>query len=186
MWEGGYSRELETPRERGVEDSEPFEELFERMRPRFRAITRRYRVPPTDAEDLVQEAVLTLVAKSRTIRNPEAWLVATLQNRCLIYWRRALRREQREVRTIAELKEDGRWEESLEAGPPADRPLLRWDLERALATLPKPMQELIRLRFQEGCTHDEVADRLGYSRNSASQICGRALRRLRSYFEGSP
>jgi len=180
------SKGVEGASERAAEVWESFEEFFEGMRPRFRAITKRYRVPPGDAEDLVQEAVLTLVAKSRAIRNPEAWLVATLQNRCLVYWRRVLRREEREVRSSAELKEEGRWEESLEAERSPDEPWLQWDLERAIETLPEQMQELIRLRYQEGCTHGEVAERLGYSRNSPSQLCARALRRLRRYFEGCP
>jgi len=177
------SREIEGSGERAAEVWESFEELFERMRPRFRAITRRYRVPPGEAEDLVQEALLTLVAKSRTIRNPEAWLVATLQNRCLVYWRKVLRREEREVRPSAELEDEPRWEESLEAACSPDEPWLRLDLERALETLPEGMQELIRLRYEEGRTHREVAERLGYSRNSPSQLCTRALRRLRRYFE---
>lgn len=156
LWEEEAAAGVERPSEQPAAARESFEELFERMRPRFRAITRRYRIPPGDAEDLVQEAVLTVVAKSRKIRSPEAWLVATLQNRCIVYWRRVLRRKHREGRSSAELKEEGRWEESLEVVRLPGEPWLRCDLERALATLPERMQELIRLRYQEGCSHAEV------------------------------
>jgi len=109
--------------------------------------------------------------------------VATVRNRCLVYWRKVLRRGESEVRPSAELDDEPRWEASLEAAYPPDEPWLRLDLERALETLPEGMQELLRLRHEEGRTHREVAQRLGYSRNGPAQLCTRVLRRLRRYFE---
>src|SRR5436190_14233984 len=46
-----------------------------------------FRIPPQDAEDLLQDALLALVAKATEIQSPELWLLQTLRNRCATYWR---------------------------------------------------------------------------------------------------
>ena len=63
-------------------------EVLERVGPKLRRILFRYRIPARDADDLLQETLLVLVSKQESVRNPEAWLQATLSNRCVLYWRR--------------------------------------------------------------------------------------------------
>src|SRR4051812_50221583 len=63
-------------------------ELFlHRIRPRLRALFSRYRIPLEDTEDILQQALLALLYQWQTVRDPEAWLLGTLRNRCLLYWR---------------------------------------------------------------------------------------------------
>ena len=71
----------------GVEEPS-LEEVLERMQPRLKRILFRYRIPAQDAEDILQETFLIMVAKWGSIRNPDSWLLATLANRCVIYWRK--------------------------------------------------------------------------------------------------
>ena len=63
------------------------QEFLDRMRPRLRALFTRYRVPAQDTEDILQQALLALVYKREKIRDPQAWLLGTLRNTCLLYWR---------------------------------------------------------------------------------------------------
>ena len=57
------------------------EEILERTTPRLKKVLSRYRIPPQDADELLQETFLILITKAGSIRNPDAWLLATLANR---------------------------------------------------------------------------------------------------------
>ena len=92
--------------------------------------------------------------------NGEAWLVATLRNQCIMYWRS--RRRQLHVAVDAD---------TLEAAARAEPPrqesrALRYDLERGLAHLPERCQRLLFLRFGLGYRHGETAAALGYQTSS--------------------
>ena len=54
----------------------------------------------------------------------------------------------------------------------------RYDLERALAELPEGDAEIARLRLLEGVEIDEIAERLGKTRNSVDQALHRSRKRL--------
>src|SRR6476659_4811602 len=68
------------------------EEFLEKLRPRLKALFARYRIPPQDTEDILQQALLALVYQWQTVRDAEAWLMGTLRNRCLLYWRDSRRK----------------------------------------------------------------------------------------------
>jgi RNA polymerase sigma-70 factor (ECF subfamily) len=149
------------------------QEFLRQARPRLDWILYRYRIPPQDADDLVQETLLLLVAKWGSIRTPEAWLPATLRNRCILYWRR--RRgdlfEQVDAAILEALAERG--------SPPTQRDeQLRIDLQRQLERLPERCRHLLTLRYGLGCTAAETADRLGYSPTSVPKLTRRCLARL--------
>src|SRR5580692_8609926 len=61
--------------------------VLRRLRPAIRRILARYRIPPQDAEDVVQTALMLAVMKWAEIVMPDLWLLGTLQNRCIMYWR---------------------------------------------------------------------------------------------------
>ncbi|HSF40516.1 MAG TPA: sigma factor, partial [Thermoanaerobaculia bacterium] len=67
---------------------ESLDQLLRRLRPRLKQVLGRYRVPAHDAEDLVQEALISTIQKWDVIQDPEAWLLVTLRNRCVVYWRK--------------------------------------------------------------------------------------------------
>ena len=64
------------------------EEILARTEPRLKRVLSRYQIPAQDADDLLQETFLIMVSKAGSIRNYDAWLVGTLANRCIIYWRK--------------------------------------------------------------------------------------------------
>lgn len=64
----------------------------------------------------------------------------------------------------------------------ADRDALR----RALAALPGEVQLLLRLRYVEELTQQQIADRLGTSQMQVSRLISRALRLLRAHMLGQP
>jgi RNA polymerase sigma factor (sigma-70 family) len=129
----------------------------------LRAILGRHRIPFEDAEDLMQDALVLLLRKHGTLRNPDAYLCITLQFRCRMYWRDRNRRRQETV--AAEHLED-----LSEPEPPIqERVALGRDLRRLLADLPRNARRLICLRYGLGYTAREVAQYLGASPDAVRQ-----------------
>ena len=125
-----------------------------RVGPRLRTILARYRIPFEDAEDLIQDALLLLVRKGTSLRNPEAYLCITLQFRCLMYWRsRGRQRQEAVALDLLEALTDPQ-------PPNQESAALRHDLRRLLAALPDKARQLIRLRYGLGYTAREVAQHL--------------------------
>lgn len=160
-------------------EASSLEELLPRVRPRLARVLRRYRIPSEDAEDLLQETFLLLVAKWDTIRTPEPWLFATLRNRCIVYWRR--RRIQ-----LYDLMDDTILELLAKPQAPAqERAQLRADLEVILARLSARCRSLLRLRYGLGYTPDEAGERLGYRPASVPKVTRRCLAQLTGHLIGA-
>ena len=149
-----------------------FDELVREMQPKMLQILGRYRIPSQDAEDVLQETFLTYVHKAAEVRHAEAWLIVTLRNRCLIYWRRKRKQFYQAVDTaILELL-------SVPEAPGQQRTELYYDLERLLSRLPDRCQALLRLRYGLGCSSVEVAERMGYRQSSIRKVTSRCLQSL--------
>lgn len=150
----------------------PLEEILARIEPKLKRVLFRHRIPAQDADDLLQETFLILISKAGSIRNPEAWILATLANRCIIYWRRYRSRLWDQVDTaILELLAD------VET-PTQEQEELRYDLDALLADLPDRCRSLLRLRYGLGCTAAEMAERLGYCKSSIRKVTHRCLSAL--------
>ena len=131
------------------------EGLLRCLQPRMEEILERHAVPPDDAEDLLQDTLFALVYKWDGIRNPEAWLLATLDNRCKIY-RNQHDEEQVEAVDLGRL-------DAL-AGPQTptqERIELRHDLNSAVSRLPAQYRDVLQLRYGLGWKSSEVAAQLG-------------------------
>jgi RNA polymerase sigma factor (sigma-70 family) len=157
-----------------------FEDLLRNVRPRLKRLFARYGIPPQDTEDILQQALLALVYQRCSIRDSEAWLLGTLRNKCLLYWR-----DQR--RKLYETVDAAVLELLAEPMAPAQEASdLRRDLASALEQLPERCRSLLSLRYQG---HDtcEVAARLGYSQGSISKMTSRCLAALtRRLLTGAP
>jgi len=148
------------------------DEILRRIDSQMKFVLYRYRIPEQDAEDLLQQTMLTLVFKRAQIEKPEPWILATLRNRCIMYWRRR-RGEVHDAMDSAILE--------LFADP--GRPLqesreLRHDLEKALARLPERCQKILRLRYGLDYRPSEVAEELGYKSSSIRKVTNRCLAAL--------
>jgi len=148
------------------------EEVLERMQPRLKRILFRYRIPAQDAEDILQETFLIMVAKWGSIRNPDSWLLATLANRCVIYWRKYRSRLWDLVdTTILELLAESE-------SPVQEQSDLRFDLDALLAALPERCRSILRLRYGLGCSTAEAAERTGYCKSSIRKVTRRCIAAL--------
>lgn len=145
------------------------EAILTRLRSRIEEVFARERVPPEDAEDLLQETLFVLIFKWESIRKPEAWLLATLRNRCLIYRRKL---EESPLDTV-EPKALERLAGS--QAPPQERAELRHDLSVAFGRLPERYRDVLRLRYGLGCESSEIAERLGYGSESMRRLTSRCL-----------
>ena len=151
-----------------------FESLLERARPKLRRILAQHQIPLADAEDVLQQAYLALVYQSDTVRDPEAWLLGTVRNKCLVYWRDRRRRIYDAVdHTILE------WVAEKDDHPSdQERVELINDLNDLVARLPKRCRLILMQRYRLGLDPQEVADKLGYQASSISKVTNRCLEQL--------
>lgn len=148
------------------------EAFLERVRPRIKALFVRYRIPVQDTEDILQQALLALLYHRDSIRDPEAWLVGTLRNKCLLYWRDS-RRKLYDAVDAAVLEYVARPQ-----APDQEGEDLRRDLTTAIEQLPERCRSLLALRYRHGYNPAEMAVFLGYSQGSISKMTNRCLAAL--------
>lgn len=151
---------------------EPLNQLLLKIRPALERVLRHYDVPPEDAEDILQDAQLTLLYKWDKIQSPEAWLIGTLRKKCIVYWR----------------KRRGRMYEAVDAAildmlskpqiPAQSRSDLCHDLKRVIVKLPNRCRSLLKLRYGLGYGPTEVAVKMGYQPSSIRKITNRCLAAL--------
>lgn len=158
--------------ESGPSEDAAIVEFLDRLRPRIQYILHRYRIPSVEAEDLVQQALLAMLYKTDHIRNPEAWLLGTVKNKCRLYWRS-------EGRRLCDAVDLALLEWLSEAEPPSqERADLRQDLAGLIRQLPDRCRNVLRLRFGLGYESDEVASALGYRPSSVRKVTNRCLAAL--------
>ncbi|HKH45191.1 MAG TPA: sigma-70 family RNA polymerase sigma factor [Thermoanaerobaculia bacterium] len=142
------------------------------LRPRLKTLFAHYRIPLQETEDILQQALLALVYQRQKVRDPEAWLLGTVRNKCLLYWR-CQRRKLYDAVDAAVL------DCIAEPAAPAQEGVdLRRDLENALERLPERCRSLLSLRYRQGYEPPELAARLGYSPSSINKITTRCLAAL--------
>jgi RNA polymerase sigma factor (sigma-70 family) len=156
-----------------TEDSEdPLEGFLQRVRSRVKALFLRYRIPPQDSEDILQQALLALLYQRGVIRDPDAWLIGTLRNKCLLYWR-----DQR--RKLYDTVDAAVLEYVAEPlAPDQEGAALRRDLTNVLEQLPERCRSILSLRYGQGYNPSELAVYLGYSQGSISKLTNRCLAAL--------
>ncbi len=161
----------------------------DRYRPLLVRTLVQSRVPPHDAEDLAQLALLEFAEAYRTGRYDRdrgrlrSWLFGILKNKARS-WRR--REGQRGAR-----REEGAFEDVLAGEPAEDELAARWDeewhravlrqaLTQARADVSPEHWEAFRLFVLEGLDAAEVADRLGTTSARVYGAKRRVLERVRA------
>jgi RNA polymerase sigma factor (sigma-70 family) len=151
---------------------ESLDELMPQVQPKLERLLGYYQIPPEDAEDLIQDSVLTLLYKWERIHCPEAWLLGTLKRRCLMYWRSRRAR-------LAEGVDAAILELLAEPQEPSQAKFeVSQDLTRVLDRLPMRCQSILKLRYGLGLKPSEVAERLGYRPSSIRKVSNRCLAAL--------
>lgn len=151
---------------------ESLNRLLKTARPRLERVLRHFEIPPEDAEDILQDAQLTLLYKWDKIRSPESWLIGTVKKKCIMYWRKRRGSLCDAVDTaILELV-------SVPQAPDQEKTELSCDLNRVLSRLSTRCRSLLQLRYGLGYGPNEVAEQMGYRVSSIRKVTNRCLAAL--------
>lgn len=142
--------------------------LYETESGRLRAFVRRIVGNPTVAEDLVQQAFANLISKQEHATETAAYVSTAARNLALNHLRDEKRRAEVEI-AGADIEHIADQRPSPEMVV-LHRSELRQLLE-AILLLPPRRRETFMMSRVEGLSHDEIAARMGVSRNTVmSQI----------------
>jgi RNA polymerase sigma factor (sigma-70 family) len=153
-----------------TEDS--LEVFLKKARPCIKTLFQRYRIPPEDTEDILQQALLALLYHRESIRDPEAWLRGTLKKKCLVYWRDQRRKLYDAVDgAVLEFVADP-------VAPDQECADLRHDLAIVIERLPQRCRSILSLRYRQGYEPGELATYIGCRQASISKLTNRCLAAL--------
>src|SRR5436305_14850189 len=148
------------------------EQLYEAKAAELLLYGRALGLSHAEAEDVLQETFVALMALQAEPRQPLYYCVRTYRNRALNYKRSLWRRLTREL-------ESRRWFEKSADESPAERAAMR-----CLSQLPVEQREVIVLKIWHGCTFEEIGDLLELSPNTIAGRYRYGLQKLRNRLEG--
>jgi RNA polymerase sigma-70 factor (ECF subfamily) len=173
------------PRKVAARDEELIRAAARGDRPAFGELYERYarlvhgillaRVPPAEAEDLVQDVFMQAMRRMgelRTVAAFRGWLAAIARRRAIDYYRQRC-----ETQLSADLHETG-----AAGGGPLDG-LVLLDLIRHL---PEAYRETMILRLVEGMTGPEIAQQTGLTPESVRVNLCRGMKMVRELWGGEP
>jgi RNA polymerase sigma factor (sigma-70 family) len=129
----------------------------------------KFRVPESEAEGLTHDVLISYLRKSATVLNLRSWLIGAICYASRHYWRLNGRIVPAEDPDIERANAA-----SLHI---ADSLTDQLAVREALECLTPRCQQVLQMRYFEGCTLAEVADRLGIKTKSAQKLIARCLRR---------
>jgi RNA polymerase sigma-70 factor (ECF subfamily) len=138
------------------------------------------RVPVSAAEDLVQDVFLQVLPRMKSLRDTSRfgpWLAAIARNRAMDF--------HRHTKPAAPFEEQIG---TIETGQPSNSNVGVEDgmaLLNALRELPEAYREPLILRFVEGMTGPEIAERTGLTHGSVRVNLHRGMQMLREKWQGS-
>lgn len=156
-------------------ESGHFAALYEAHVPLLISIaTRKFRVPESDAEDLANSVFLAYLQRRSTITDLRGWLIGAICHSSRDYWRRTGRRALEIVDEAGFDRVDPATARVADVLP--DQVAAR----EALASLSPRCQEMLRLRYIEGYTIEEIAEKWGVKPKYAQKLVAKCLRRAES------
>jgi RNA polymerase sigma-70 factor (ECF subfamily) len=151
------------------------------------------------ASDLVQETFLEAQRDFAQFQGTaeeelKAWLRRLLLNNLANFVRRYRQTAKRQAECEVSLEAtassaQGAGRLADEGPSPSDKALARERDEvvhRALDRLPEDYRLVLLLRYEDGCSFEEIAAQLGRSPNASQKLFARALERLQQEFGGAP
>jgi RNA polymerase sigma-70 factor (ECF subfamily) len=187
--QGNELQEAKTIRQAQQGDAAAFERIYRLHSERVYALCLRMVRNPTEAEDLTQEAFLTVLRKIQTFRGESAfstWLYRLALNVVLMQ----LRKKKFAGASLGEMTEtnEERDAPSREIGGP-DLLLTglidRVNLQRAVERLPSAHKVVFVLHHIQGYSHHEIAEIMNCSVASSKGYLHRARKRLRDLLRES-
>ncbi len=136
------------------------------------------------AEDVVQEAFLRLHAEGDAVREPRRWLYRTVHNLALGHLRAAGRIVPLPGLALPDdAQAPGTSETDLaDVQPWPDEQLARWEgiglVRLGLQTLEPRSREVVRLKFEEELSYQEIAERTGLKSGHVGYLLHHAIKSL--------
>jgi len=163
---------------------ETMEQVFAALESPLLGYARRLLGDFSVAEDVVQEAFMRLHAQFTEVRQPQAWLYRTVHNLAVNHQRLS----NRLVPLAEETKgEDGAGapngvDELTDSQPMPDEQIARWEgiglVRLVLETLDERSKEVIRMRFDEDLSYQEIGERLGLKIGHVGYLLHHALKAM--------
>lgn len=160
----------ETPR------FESMEELFSALESPLLSYALRLVGERAAAEDVVQEAFMKLHAQFAEVREPRRWLYRTVHNLAL--------NQRRQARKVVPLTQpaEGQSAETADPEPLPDEQIVRWEgiglVRLSLGTLDERSREVIRLKFNEDLSYQEISERTGLAPGHVGYLLHHALKAI--------
>ncbi|MEM9799280.1 MAG: sigma-70 family RNA polymerase sigma factor [Planctomycetota bacterium] len=151
--------------------------FFDRVAPRLLRVAMHVARDPSEAEDLVQSAFLTLIERRESLDPNEdgvAWLAVVLRRRAIDQMRRAGARA-----TTDELDLDAILATVEDAAGPAERRELHAEVLRAIDRLEEPYRQPVLMRLRHGARPAEIAHLLDRSPSAVAVQLHRGMKELR-------
>ena len=135
---------------------------------------RKFRVPESDAENLMQEVFLAYMQTEARVENTKAWLVAAMCNASRHYWRVQSRTES--------LPDDiSNHTDPISHGV-ADQFAVSMTLRKALRYLQPRCRETLWLHYFEGRSASDVAREMQTTTRYAEKLIHNCLKRVREIY----
>ena len=136
--------------------------------------SRKFRVPETEAEALIQEVFLSLMTTTTRISNIKSWLVAAMCNASRHYWRVQCRTES--------LPEDFDDHTDPDSEDVAGDLAMMITMRQALEYLQPRCRETLHLHYYEGLSANEVARAQETTSRYAEKLIHNCLKRVREIY----
>lgn len=159
-------------------DRQAFAELFQHFAPRLKAFIMRQGGDPAAAEELAQEAMLSVWRRASTFDRARAsastWVFTILRNKRIDMLRRQAAPHVG-LEAVAERADEGALpDDDYAAGQAGDM------LRTAMTDLPAEQAEVVRKAFYEDKSHSEIAKELEIPLGTVKSRIRQALARLRA------
>ena len=149
-----------------------YEEYFDLL---VQISVHKFRVPDSEAETLVHDVLISYLRKSKDVLDLRPWLIGAICHASRHYWRL-------NGRTVGA---DAPFE--LDRADPASVRILdslpdQLAAREALECLSPRWRSVLQMRYFEGCTVGEVAQRLGVKPKYAQKLITKCLRRAETLY----
>ncbi len=151
-------------------------EWFHRWRtPLRRFLARRGAIRPADFDDVSQEVFLRLLRydAAHIVENPQAYLFKMAANVAAEWSIRSSNRLAHEPQWLASLVAEDRLDDAL------DCEVAQHEIKRAIDTLSARERAILKLHFEDGLTHAQIAERLQISFRVVRRDFEKSYERLR-------